>query len=184
LFTTQRLTSKMCGSILNLHLPLSFILLSTRSGPFCLPSGFFQNRSKMPSRVQACCDRSSDAASTALWAKDWYSDSGRARDCGCKSTGNGVDAVSFEGRPDGLVCGTEGDSRAIGVASLVDGCDNFCFLGAGVALGGRPGPRFSPGVDSTMFASKSSSRYPHGVGRSEVWASKSEKMSGSSRACM
>jgi hypothetical protein len=151
----------MCGSIRNLHLPLSFMLLRTRSCPFCLPSGFFQKRWKMPSRVQACCERSSDAASTALEAKDWYSVSDRVTDCGCPiSTGSGAEAVIFEGSPDGFGCGIAGDSRAVGVASLVDGCDSFCFLGAGVALGGRPGPRFSP-VDSTIVVLFSSSRWSH-----------------------
>jgi hypothetical protein len=115
----------------------------------------------MPSRVQACCDRSSDAASTALAAKDWYSVSGRVGDCGCCSVGSGAAAEIFEGSPDGLVCWTDGDSRAIGVASLGVGCDSFCFLGAGADLGGRPGPRFSPGVDSTMIASRKARPYWH-----------------------
>lgn len=163
MFTTHRFTSKMCGSILNLHLPLSFMLLSTRSCPFCLPSGFFQKRWKMPSRVHACCDRSKDAASTALEARDWYSLSGTLTGCGVpSSTGSGAEAAIFEGSPDGFVCGTEGDSRSAGVASLVEGCESFCFLGAGVAFGGRPGPRFSP-VVSTIVVLISSNRWSHVV---------------------
>ena len=77
------------------------------------------------------------------------------------STGSGADAEILDGSPDGFACCTEGDSRAVGVASLVDGCDSFCFLGAGVALGGRPGPRFSPVVDSTIFALISLIRWLH-----------------------
>lgn len=41
------------------------------------------------------------------------------------------------------------------------GCDSFCFLGAGVDLGGRPGPRFSPGVDSTIIASRRAGTHSH-----------------------
>ena len=116
----------------------------------------------MPSRVQACCDRSNDAASTALEANDWYSESDRLGACCCSSTGSGPEAEILEGSPDGFVCWATGDSRATGVASLVDGWDSFCFLGAGAAaLGGRPGPRFSPAVDSTIFACISSSRQSH-----------------------
>ena len=77
------------------------------------------------------------------------------------NTGSGADAEILDGSPDGFACWTEGDSRAVGVASFVDGCDSFCFLGAGVALGGRPGPRFSPAVDSTIFALVSLIRRPH-----------------------
>lgn len=153
--TTHRFTSKMCGSILNLHLPLSFMLLSTGSCPFDRPSGFFQNRSKMPSRVQACCDRSRDAARIALEARDWYSVSERARDCGCSKTGSGAVAENFEGNPSVFFCCADGDSRpavVVGVDSLVVGtADNFCLFGAGAGLGGRPGPRFSAGVDSAMM---------------------------------
>ena len=95
----------MCGSMRSLHLPLSFMLLRTRSGPFCLPSGFFQKRWKMPSFVQACCDRSSDAASTALEAKDWYSESGRLAGCDLSNnTGSGADAEILDGSPDGFAC--------------------------------------------------------------------------------
>lgn len=145
----------MCGSILNLHLPLSFMLLSTGSVPFDLPSGFFQNRSKMPSRVQACCDRSRDAASIALEARDWYSLSERAGDCGWNRTGNGAVAENLEGKPSIFFGCADGDSRAvvlIGVDSLVTGAESFCLFGAGAGLGGRPGPRFSVGVDSAIFS--------------------------------
>jgi hypothetical protein len=161
LFTTHRFTSNMCGSILSLHLPLSFMLLRTRSCPFILLSGFFQKRSKMPSRVQASCDRSRDAASTALEAKDWYSVSGSVVDCGCpSSTGSGTDAEIFAGSPDDFACCMVGDSRPVGVASFVDECESFCFLGAGAALGGRPGPRFSP-IISAIFVTVSSIRSFH-----------------------
>jgi hypothetical protein len=118
----------------------------------------------MPSRVHACCDRSSDAARTALEAKDWYSESGRLTGCDLSiNTGSGADAEILEGSPEGFACGTDGDSRAVGVASLVDGCDSFCFLGAGagVALGGRPGPRFSPVVASAIIALVSLIRWFH-----------------------
>jgi len=109
----------------------------------------------MPSRVQACCDRSSDAASTALEAREWYSESDRFTGCDLSiNTGSGADDEILEGSPDDFAGWTDGDSRAVGVASLVDGCDIFCFLGAGavVAFGGRPGPRFSPVVASTIIA--------------------------------
>lgn len=143
----------MCGSILNLQRPLSFMLLSTGSEPFVLPSGFLQKRSKIPSRVHACCDRSSEAASTALDARDWYSLSETAGDCGCSSAGRGAVAEIFEGRPGGTFGCVDGDSRAVvivGVDSFGVACDTFCLLGAGVALGGRPGPRFSTGADSAI----------------------------------